>query len=164
MSRAVLSIGSNLGDRLAHLQSAVDALRTWLVAVSPVYETAPWGPIPQGDYLNAVVVADDPDAGPLHWLQRGQAAEAASGRIRDARWGPRTLDVDLITLDPLTPVEGPDLVLPHPRAAERAFVLVPWLDVDPDAQLPGGWARGLLGRLDPRDVTGVRSRPDLVLR
>ena len=80
------------------------------------------------------------------------------------RWGPRTLDVDVITVDAVTPVDEPDLVLPHPRAAERAFVLVPWLDVDPDAQLPGGRARELLGRLDPLDVAGVRPRPDLVLR
>src|SRR5256885_17120631 len=98
MSRAVLSIGSNLGDRLAALRSAVEAFRPWLQAVSPVYETPPWGPVPQEDYLNAVLVVVDPDAGPREWLLRGQRAEQAAGRTRGLRWGPRTLDVDVIVV------------------------------------------------------------------
>ena len=159
---AVLSIGSNLGDRLAHLQGAVDALRPWVVAVSPVYETAPWGPVPQDDYLNAVVLADDADAAPNDWLHRAQAAEQAAGRTRDVRWGPRTLDVDVIDVDGGTNAD-PELTLPHPRAHERAFVLVPWAQVAPDAVLPGHGRVADLATDLARDGSGVR-RTDLELR
>ena len=93
MTTAVLSIGSNLGDRLAHLQGAVDAMRPWLRAVSPVYETAPWGPVEQDDYLNAVLLVDDATATPKDWLERAQAAEQAAGRSRGLRFGPRTLEI-----------------------------------------------------------------------
>lgn len=125
---AVLSLGSNLGDRLAHLRAGVAVLDP--VAVSPVYETAPWGDVPQPDFLNVVVVADC-DAEEA-W-RRAVRAEQQEGRVRDVRWGPRTLDVDVVVADG----SDPALVLPHPHAHERAFVLVPWLDVDPDAELPG---------------------------
>jgi 2-amino-4-hydroxy-6-hydroxymethyldihydropteridine diphosphokinase len=159
MSTAVLSIGSNLGDRLAHLQSAVDALRPWLRAVSPVYETAPWGPVEQDDYLNAVLLAADPDAAPRDWLDRAHAAEQAAGRTRDVRWGPRTLDVDVVSVDDIVS-DDPELTLPHPRAAERAFVLVPWLAVDAAASLAGRPVRSLLADLSSDDV---RARPDLAV-
>jgi 2-amino-4-hydroxy-6-hydroxymethyldihydropteridine diphosphokinase len=162
MSRAVLSVGSNLGDRLAMLQSVADAMRHWLVAVSPVYETAPWGPVPQDDYLNAVLIVDDPDADAPTWLTRAHEAEQAAGRTRDVRWGPRTLDVDVVTVDAVTS-DDPELILPHPRAAERAFVLVPWLAADPDAQLAGKPVRDLVGALPAAEVAGVRPRPDLVV-
>ena len=159
MSTAVLSIGSNLGDRLAHLQSAADAMRPWLRAVSPTYETAPWGPIEQDDYLNAVLVVTDADATAEDWLSRAQAAEQAAGRTRDVRWGPRTLDVDVIAVDDDVS-DDPVIMLPHPRAAERAFVLVPWLAVDPDAVLGAEPVRSIVGRLDASDV---HPRPDLVV-
>lgn len=162
MSTAVLSIGSNLGDRLAAVQGAVDLLRPWLLAVSPVYETAPWGPVPQDDFLNAVLVAADAQAAPADWLARAQAAERAGGRIRDVRWGPRTLDVDVIAVDGVVS-DDPTLMLPHPRAAERAFVLVPWLAVQPDAQLAGRPLRDLLAALPPDAVSGVRARADLAV-
>ena len=125
---AVLSLGSNLGDRLAHLRAGVAVLEP--VAVSPVYETAPWGGVEQPDFLNVVVLCgyDAPEA----W-RRAQRAEEQEGRVRDVRWGPRTLDVDVVVADGTDPA----LELPHPRAHERAFVLVPWLDLDPDAVLPG---------------------------
>jgi 2-amino-4-hydroxy-6-hydroxymethyldihydropteridine diphosphokinase len=148
---AVLSIGSNLGERLAHLQGAVDALRPWLLAVSPVYETAPWGPVPQEDYLNAIVLAADPSAAPRDWLTRAQVAEQAAGRTRDVRWGPRTLDVDVVDVGGVTSAD-PELTLPHPRAHERAFVLVPWLDVAPDARLAGRSVADLLAQLDRTEV------------
>ena len=144
----VLSIGSNLGDRLAHLQGAVDALRPWVVAVSRVYETAPWGPVPQDDYLNAIVLADDPDATPLDWLERAHAAEQAAGRTRDVRWGPRTLDVDVVAVGDVHR-DDPELTLPHPRAHERAFVLVPWHDLDPDATLDAAPLSDLLASWSP---------------
>jgi 2-amino-4-hydroxy-6-hydroxymethyldihydropteridine diphosphokinase len=149
----VLSIGSNLGDRLAALQAAVDLLEP--TVVSAVYETAPVGGPEQDDYLNAVVVcAWDAAAA---W-DRAQQAERAQGRERVVRWGPRTLDVDVIVADGPAP-DG--LVLPHPRAHQRAFVLVPWLDVDPDAELPGhGRIVELLGTID---TAGVHKRHDLRL-
>ncbi len=159
MSRAVLSIGSNVGDRMANLQSAVDWLRRCLVAVSPVYETEPVGTGPQDRYLNAVLVVEA-EADWRHWLIEAAAIESAAGRVRTARWQPRTLDVDVIVVDDVVSAD-PELTLPHPRAHERAFVLVPWLDVEPDARLPRhGAVRALVGALD---TSGVRRCHDLVL-
>lgn len=156
MTRAVLSLGSNLGDRLANLQSAVDALRP--LRTSPVYETAPWGGVEQDEYLNAILVVDDPGTDAYGWLERARACERAAGRVRDVRWGPRTLDVDVIDVAGTVSAD-PELTLPHPRAHERAFVLVPWADVDPDAVLPGH------GRIaDLIEGTGEVRRTDLVLR
>lgn len=160
--RAVLSIGSNLGDRLAQLQGAVDSLRPWVVAVSPVYETAPWGPVPQDDYLNAVVLAHDADATPRDWLGRAHAAERAAGRRREVRWGPRTLDVDVVVVDDVRS-DDPELTLPHPRARERAFVLVPWHDVEPEATLGGVPLTDLLAKLGADEIAGVRLRRELVV-
>jgi 2-amino-4-hydroxy-6-hydroxymethyldihydropteridine diphosphokinase len=162
MSRAVLSVGSNLGDRLAHLATAVAQFRPWLVAVSAVYETAPWGPVPQEDYLNAILVVDDPDARPHDWLVRAHAAEASACRMRDGRWGPRTLDVDVVCVDGIR-CDDPDLTLPHPRAAERAFVLVPWLDADPGAELAGAPLRMLVDQFSADQLADVRPRADLRL-
>lgn len=136
MSRAVLSIGANLGDRDAALRLAVEVFRPWLTALSPVYETPPWGPVAQDDFHNAVLVADDPDAAPRDWLERAHEAEQRAGRTREIHWGPRTLDVDVVAVDDVRS-DDPELTLPHPRARERAFVLAPWLAADPDAELPG---------------------------
>jgi 2-amino-4-hydroxy-6-hydroxymethyldihydropteridine diphosphokinase len=135
----VLALGSNLGNRLANLQGGVDALCAGPgledVAVSPVYETAPVGGPAQPDYLNAVLTAST-SLPARAVLDRGRAAETALRRVRDQRWGPRTLDVDLIVYG--NEVSGdPELTLPHPRAHERAFVLAPWHDLDPDAAIPG---------------------------
>lgn len=150
---AVLSVGSNLGDRLAALQGALSVLRPF--AVSGVWETDPWGPVEQDDFLNAVLLVE---ADAAEAWRRAVTAEAAAGRERDVRWGPRTLDVDVVTADG----EDDALELPHPRAHERAFVLVPWLDVDADAVLPGhGRVADLVAGLD---TSTVRPRPDLVLR
>jgi 2-amino-4-hydroxy-6-hydroxymethyldihydropteridine diphosphokinase len=163
MSRAVLSIGSNLGDRAGALQQAVNAFRPWLHAASPVYETPPWGPVPQDDYLNAVLIAADADAEPVTWLQRAHAAEAAAGRTRDVRWGPRTLDVDVVAVDNCAS-DDPVLTLPHPRAAERAFVLIPWLAADPEAVLSGRPVADRVAALAAGERDGVRLVPDVVLR
>jgi 2-amino-4-hydroxy-6-hydroxymethyldihydropteridine diphosphokinase len=135
----VIALGSNLGDRLAHLQAAVDALAAVpglsVTAVSPVYRTDPVGGPDQPDYFNAVLMAGTtlPPAGVL---AAAHAAEAARRRTREVRWGPRTLDVDIISYDAVVSAD-PVLTLPHPRAHERAFVLVPWHDMDPAAELPG---------------------------
>jgi 2-amino-4-hydroxy-6-hydroxymethyldihydropteridine diphosphokinase len=142
VTRAVLSIGSNLGDRLAHLQLVVDALGADVIGVSPVYQTAPWGPVPQSDYLNAVVIAQGRE--PREWLEVAHRLEQSAQRVRAERWGPRTLDVDVISCrqdadDTVVASEilseDVELTLPHPRAHERAFVLVPWLALDPEAAL-----------------------------
>lgn len=161
--RVVLSLGSNLGDRLEMLQGAVDALTDTpdlkVLAVSPVYETDPVGGPDQPDYLNAVVVAEGTQS-PRTLLERALAIENAFDRVRDVRWGPRTLDVDLVAVGELV-VDDPDLQLPHPRAGERGFVLVPWLDVDAAAELPAaGRVADLVDRLD---VAGLRRRDDLDL-
>lgn len=163
MTTAVLSIGANAGDRRAALQSAVDRFRPWLVAVSPVYETPPWGPVPQDDYLNAVLVVRDDDASPADWLTRAHDAEQAAGRTRDVRWGPRTLDVDVVAVDDVVS-DDPALTLPHPRAAERAFVLVPWHEVQPDAAVDTVALAELIARLPADDVAAVRMRADQAVR
>jgi 2-amino-4-hydroxy-6-hydroxymethyldihydropteridine diphosphokinase len=164
VTRAVLSLGSNLGDRLAHLRAAVAGLADVLVAASPVYETAPWGGVEQDDFLNAVLIVDDPATDAWGWLRRGQVLEEASGRVRAVRWGPRTLDVDVVTVDGVDSSD-PELVLPHPGTPERATVLRPWLDVDPAAVLPGhGPVAALLVVLGPDAEAGIRRRDDLALR
>ncbi len=142
--RALLALGSNLGDRWSHLRAAVDALAGLVadevadgVAVSSVYETPPVGGPDQGPYLNCVVrLETDLDARAL--LGVAQRLEAAADRQRAVRWGPRTLDVDVLWVDG-DEVDEPDLSVPHPRMFERAFVLVPLLDVAPDL-VPGGRA------------------------
>jgi 2-amino-4-hydroxy-6-hydroxymethyldihydropteridine diphosphokinase len=163
MSRVVLSIGSNLGDRLTRLQSVVDGLGGALRAVSPVYETTPWGGVEQGAYLNAVLIAEDPALDCHGWLRRAHELEAAADRVRAERWGPRTLDVDVVTCHhgkrEMTS-DDDELTLPHPSAHLRAFVLIPWLAVDPDATLsvagePRPIAR-LLDELAAAERDGVR--------
>lgn len=171
MSRAVLSIGSNLGDRLGRLQSVVDGLGAAVRAVSGVYETDPWGGVDQGRFLNAVLIADDPDCDGQGWLRRAHQLEDAAQRVRGQRWGPRSLDVDIVSCydggdtEMFSRDEG--LTLPHPLAHLRAFVMVPWLAIEPDAALTvAGEQRavaGLLAELDAADRAGVRLT-DLRLR
>ena len=154
--QTVLALGSNLGDRQDILQGGVDAIAgiegVRLTGVSPVYETVPVGGPPQPDYLNAVVLAEVTIPS-RDLLDRLHEVEAAFDRIRLVRWGPRTLDIDIITVAGERS-DDPDLTLPHPRAHERAFVLAPWHNVDPDAVLPGwGPVADLLARADQ---TGIR--------
>ncbi|MEV8090518.1 2-amino-4-hydroxy-6-hydroxymethyldihydropteridine diphosphokinase [Streptomyces nigra] len=164
--RAVLSLGSNLGNRLETLQGAVDALADTpglrIKGVSPVYETEPWGVDPgsQPSYFNAVVVLKT-TLPPSSLLERAHAVEEAFHRVRDERWGARTLDVDIVAYADVVS-DDPVLTLPHPRAHERAFVLAPWYDLDPEAQLPGRGAVADL--LDTLTRQGVVPRQDLELR
>src|ERR1700727_2739626 len=187
--RVVLALGSNLGDRLATLQGGVDALLgppepgssgpgppglsssglssspLPFVALSPVYETVPVGGPPQPEYLNAVLIAET-TLPATALLRRGQAVEAAFGRVREEVWGPRTLDVDVIVCGDVVS-DDPELTLPHPRAWERAFVLAPWLDADPDAEIPGqGRVAELLAAAVARNggQPGVRRLADVQLR
>lgn len=162
--RCVISLGSNLGDRMEHLQQAVTTLLEAPgitgVAVSPVYETSPVGGPDQGDYLNAVLLVETVLSGRV-LLERAQSLEGALGRVRGERWGARVIDVDLVDYGGEKSDE-PDLLLPHPRAHERAFVLAPWLDVDPDAELVGrGLVSDLLASVSRQRV---ERRDDLVLR
>ena len=160
MTRAVLSLGANLGDRAGALRAALTALKDdGLIARSTLYETPPWGPVEQPPYLNAIaIVRGERDA--AGWLARAHELEQAAGRTRDVRFGPRTLDVDVISVtgDDGTPVlsDDPALTLPHPRAHERAFVLVPWLTLEPGAVLPGrGAVADLVRALPAEDVDAV---------
>jgi 2-amino-4-hydroxy-6-hydroxymethyldihydropteridine diphosphokinase len=154
--KVVLALGSNLGDRQDILQGGVDAIAgiegVRLTAVSPVYETVPVGGPPQPDFLNAVVLADVTIPSD-ELLDRLHEVEASFDRIRVVRWGPRTLDIDIVTVAG-EQSDNPDLTLPHPRAYERAFVLAPWHDADPDAVLPGHGAVADLLAL--ADQTGIR--------
>jgi 2-amino-4-hydroxy-6-hydroxymethyldihydropteridine diphosphokinase len=160
MSRAVLSLGANLGDRAGAIREALTALKAdGLVARSTLYETPPWGPVEQPPYLNAIAVVRGPrDA--RGWLARAHELEQAAGRTREVRFGPRTLDIDVVTVtgDDGAPVhsDDPELTLPHPRAHERAFVLVPWLTLDPNAVLPGrGRVAELVAALPAGEVDAV---------
>jgi dihydroneopterin aldolase/2-amino-4-hydroxy-6-hydroxymethyldihydropteridine diphosphokinase len=153
--RAVFGLGSNVGDRPRHLERAIETLRATphvvVVAVSPFVETDPVGGPEQPDFLNAVVVTDT-TLSPAALLALAHQCESAARRERGKRWGPRTLDVDVLAYGDLTS-DDPELTLPHPRAAERAFVLVPWSAVDPGFVVAGrsvaDWAADV-------DASGVR--------
>ncbi|MDX6741820.1 2-amino-4-hydroxy-6-hydroxymethyldihydropteridine diphosphokinase [Actinocorallia sp. A-T 12471] len=162
--RVVLSLGSNLGDRLDNLQEAVDALfdapGLTLRGLSRVYETAPWGGVEQDDFLNIIAVATTRLA-PMTLLDRVLSIEESMRRERVIRWGPRTLDIDIVAYEGVTS-NDPRLMLPHPRAHERAFVLAPWAEVDPEAVLePHGRVVDLLAGLTDQVVT---VRDDLALQ
>jgi len=160
--QAVLAIGSNLGDRIDKLQGGVSALEdtpeVTVVAISSVYETEPvGGPDSSGKFLNAVVLIDTTLT--VHTLlDRALAIEDAFGRERSEPGAPRTLDVDVIVVGNRV-AEDEQLVLPHPRAHERGFVLVPWLEIDPEGEIPGkGFVADLIGDVD---TSGVVKREDL---
>ena len=165
LRKVVYSIGSNLGDRLGNLQGAVDAISDTpdviVVDVSSVYETTPvGGPADSPQFLNIVVVAET-TLEPRTLVDRAFAIEEAFGRSREGeRWGPRTLDVDLIMVGNAV-VDQEELRLPHPLAHERAFVLVPWYEIDPTAEIVGKGAIGDL--LSKADASGVVRRDDLVI-
>ncbi len=163
ISKVVFSLGSNMGDSPAILQEAVDYLAEtpdlMLVDVSPVYETKPVGDIQdQPDFLNLVVVAES-TLEPLTLLDRAQAIEENFGRTREMRHGPRTLDIDIIMVGKR--ISEDSIELPHPRAHERAFVLVPWLDIDPTAEIAGYGP--IVDLLDEIDVSTVTRRSDVVI-
>lgn len=161
--RVVIALGSNLGDRLDNLQGGLDAIfdapGVTFVAVSPVFETQPVGGPEQPDYLNAVLIAET-ILPARAVLERCLSVEGSLGRTRDERWGPRTLDLDLIVYgDEVS--DDPELTLPHPRAHERAFVLAPWAAIDPGDEIPGrGRVSDLLAKIGP---AGMRQRDDVTL-
>ena len=160
---AFLGLGSNLGDRLTNLQAAVDALQTEpglrVTASSRVWETVPVGGPPQPDFLNAVVRAET-DLSARDLLDVARRVEQRMGRVRKERWGARSLDVDILLYDE-EHIDEPELVVPHPRMAQRAFVLLPLLELDPDPVLPDG-TRLKEVRVDTGGVTP--SAPPLAVR
>jgi len=160
--QAVLSVGSNLGDRAGRLQGAVSALEdtpeVTVVAISSVYETEPVGaPEGSGPFLNAVVLIDTTLT--VHTLlDRAMAIEDAFERERSEPGAPRTLDVDIIVVGDRV-AHDDSLKLPHPRAHERAFVLVPWLEIDAEGEIPGhGFVADLISGVD---TSGVTKREDV---
>lgn len=155
--RAFLGLGSNLGDRLAHLRRAVTALPD-LVAVSPVYETEPVGGPPQGPYLNLVVELDT-ERSPRQLLALAHELEDGAGRVRGERFGPRTLDVDLLLVGDLS-LDEADLVVPHPRMWQRRFVVAPLADLAPELVPAGALeaSEGTVRRLDPQPGPPVGGR------
>jgi 2-amino-4-hydroxy-6-hydroxymethyldihydropteridine diphosphokinase len=164
LRKVVYSLGSNLGDRLNNLQGAVDALRDTpdviVVDVSSVYETEPvGGPDDSPSFLNLVVVAET-TLEPRTLLERALAIEDAYGRERGEKWAPRTLDVDLIMVGN-TSTDTEDLRLPHPLAGERAFVLLPWLEIDAKGEIPG--VGKVADLADQVSGEGVVRRDDLLI-
>ncbi|HRF07164.1 MAG TPA: 2-amino-4-hydroxy-6-hydroxymethyldihydropteridine diphosphokinase [Xanthobacteraceae bacterium] len=156
MADVYIGLGSNLGDRIAHLAAARDALAAnvgSLLAQSSLYDTDPWGPVPQGNYLNQVVAVST-DLPPRELLARLHEIERAEGRDRahEVRYGPRSLDLDiLLYADRVVDEDG--LTIPHPRIAERAFVLVPLSEIAPDVLIGDIPAKTLVRRLD---TAGIR--------
>ncbi|MBN9434250.1 MAG: 2-amino-4-hydroxy-6-hydroxymethyldihydropteridine diphosphokinase [Bosea sp.] len=162
MVEATLGLGSNLGDRAAMLRSAVAALSAAdavaVTAISPVYETPPWGPVPQGPYLNACVAVET-SLPARALLDLCLAIERRHGRERAVRWGPRTLDIDILDYGGQH-LDEPGLALPHPRLVERAFVLVPLADIAPGLVVEGRTVAAWRAAID---ASGVAARPDISL-
>ena len=160
MIRAVLSIGANMDRARENLTGVQAFFADELVAASKIYATPPWGGVEQGDFLNAVLIVDTSRT-PMELLEAGWKLENDAGRVREIHWGPRALDVDIVqVIDKDTGEEiisdDSTLTLPHPWATERAFVLVPWLDADPDAELEGVRVAELVDKLALEDVNAVR--------
>lgn len=162
ISKVVFSLGSNEGDSAAILTEAVEYLSETpdviIVDVSPVYETTPVGGPEQPDFLNLVVVAES-TLEPLTLLDRAFAIEDSFGRTRRTVNGPRTLDIDIVMVG--RRISEDHIELPHPRAHERAFVLVPWLDIDPRATIEGKGA--IADLVATMDTSGVKLREDIVI-
>jgi 2-amino-4-hydroxy-6-hydroxymethyldihydropteridine diphosphokinase len=151
---ATLGLGSNLGDRVGNIEEAVRRLTAdgsvRLVARSKLYRTAPWGVTDQDWFVNACIAVAT-ELAPHALLKLCQSVENGMGRVRTRHWGPRNIDVDILTFRDLK-VRDPDLVIPHPLIAERAFVLLPLKDVAPDLKIGGATLDALIAKLDTRDV------------
>jgi len=154
---AYLGLGSNLGDREAMLRAAIAALDATpgvrVTAVSSLYETPPWGPVPQGPYLNACVALDT-TLSPRELLRLCLAIERDHGRERAVRWGPRTLDIDLLLYGDET-IDEEGLMVPHPRMTERAFVLVPLAEIAPELAIGGRSIAESLKALDTSEIVRI---------
>ncbi|AZA08451.1 2-amino-4-hydroxy-6-hydroxymethyldihydropteridine diphosphokinase [Corynebacterium pseudopelargi] len=157
MAEALLSIGSNIGDSPALLRGVRDAFGNQVLGASSLYRTPPWGVVDQPDFYNAALLISFKGS-PEQLLQRCQDLEAQAHRVREQRWGPRTLDVDMIQVHvdgAEVRQEDPHLILPHPRAHLRAFVLLPWLEIQPDATLAEQPIAKLLKQVDGAGIERV---------
>jgi 2-amino-4-hydroxy-6-hydroxymethyldihydropteridine diphosphokinase len=155
MTKVTLSLGSNIGERFQHLQTAVTKInqnkKISNVLSSSVYETKPVGGPEQDNFLNAVICLDT-ELTPLELLEFTQKIENEAERIREVRWGPRTLDIDVLVYGN-TVIDSEVLSIPHPRISERAFVIIPWLEIEPTAQIPNiGLLKDLKNRITYSDV------------
>jgi 2-amino-4-hydroxy-6-hydroxymethyldihydropteridine diphosphokinase len=155
MAEVYIGLGSNLGDRVSHLAAARAAIHAdvgRIIAESSLYDTNPWGPVPQGNYLNQVVKVSCTLA-PRALLRKLHEIERAAGRDREreVRYGPRSLDLDILLYSGRT-VDEDGLTIPHPRIGERAFVLVPLAEIVPDARIGNDTLATLLGRADRSGV------------
>ncbi|WP_026209414.1 2-amino-4-hydroxy-6-hydroxymethyldihydropteridine diphosphokinase [Corynebacterium caspium] len=164
--RAVISTGSNMGDSIAHLRSVTKHFAadkdTQLVATSAIYSSPAWGKTDQDGFLNQVMIIKT-DRSPEDLLRECQELERQAGRVRLEKWGPRTLDVDIIeVLSQTSEVISDDahLTLPHPEAKNRAFVLVPWLSIEPQATLSGQPLSTHLEALDPEEIAAIKPLQD----
>lgn len=154
---AYLGLGGNLGDRAATLARAADAIGrlpgTRLLARSSLYETPPWGETEQGAFLNAALAVET-DLSPERLLAEGLAIERSLGRVRERRWGPRAIDIDILHVEGVGRTE-PGLVLPHPYLTERAFVLVPLAEIAPALEIEGRSVASWLAGLDRTGITRI---------
>jgi len=155
MTKVTLSLGSNIGERFQHLQTAVTKInqnkKISNVLSSSVYETKPVGGPEQDNFLNAVICLDT-ELTPFELLEFTQKIENEAERIREVRWGPRTLDIDVLVYGN-TVIDSEVLSIPHPRISERAFVIIPWLEIEPTAQIPNiGLLKDLKNRITYSDV------------
>lgn len=163
MEQVILSLGSNQGDRLSYLRMGLDLLRksnaVKNVRSSSIYETAPWGLEEQPAFLNMVVIGDT-ELAPLRLLELCQQIESECDRNRhkEIRWGPRTLDIDIVVYNDIVS-ENPKLTLPHPRAHERAFVLIPMLELDPQIMLRGESVKALTEALGGEQYVELYAPP-----
>ncbi|HIW91999.1 MAG TPA: 2-amino-4-hydroxy-6-hydroxymethyldihydropteridine diphosphokinase [Candidatus Corynebacterium avicola] len=166
--RAVVAFGSNLAGPLSGPEEQIRVAAAALadrdgvapVAASAMYATAPWGVTDQDEFRNSVLVVDT-TLSPLELLHLGQSLEQEARRVRERHWGPRTLDIDLVHIEGEAS-DTDELRLPHPWAHERAFVLVPWLDADPDAVLSGRPVADWLAELGSEAATeGIRPLPEV---
>lgn len=155
---AILALGTNLGNRIENIEEAIRRLTAdgsiRLVSRSKLYRSAPWGVTDQDWFINACI-AIQTTLSPHELLKHCQMVENDMGRVRTIRWGPRIIDVDILTFKDLA-IADPDLTVPHPLIAERAFVLVPLKDVAPELRLNGRSIDAMLETLDAREVEAVQ--------
>jgi 2-amino-4-hydroxy-6-hydroxymethyldihydropteridine diphosphokinase len=156
---ATLALGTNLGDRVGNIEEAIRRLTAdgsvRLVKRSGLYRSAPWGDTDQDWFVNACISIDT-DLSPREVLERCQAVENGMGRVRTRHWGPRIIDVDILTFGDFK-ISEPDLVVPHPLIGERPFVLVPLKDIAPDLAINGDSLRAMLAKLDASDVVPIEA-------